>query len=91
MGILERLLGLGSLECFDTPLVCQQLVLFISYGVISLISSKVITLATYLGGWALIALVIASKFLLDFRMFLLEAISASNLGPLLFQAHLAST
>jgi hypothetical protein len=58
--------------------------------VVSLISSEVIVPIAYLGSWTLVALVIASKFLLDSHLFLLEAIGASNLGPLLFQAYLAS-
>ncbi len=54
---------------------------------IMFISLEVITPIAYLGSWALIALVIASRFLLDFCLFLLdllELIGANNLGPLLF-------
>ncbi len=51
---------------------------------VRLISSKVIALVGYLGNGVLVALVIAFRFLLDFRLFLLEAISANYLGPLLF-------
>ncbi len=62
----------------------------ISSGGVRLISSKVIVLVTYLESWALVALVITSKFLLDFCLFLLEAIGVNSLGPLLFQVHLRS-
>jgi hypothetical protein len=34
---------------------------------------------TYLGSWALVAPIIAFKFLMDFCMFLLEAITTSSL------------
>ncbi len=88
MRVFERLLGPSSLECLEALLDCSHAVFPISSGGVRLISLEVITLAIYLGSWALIALVIAFKFLLDFRLFLLEAIGASSLGPLLFQMHL---
>jgi hypothetical protein len=43
---------------------------------------------TYLKNWALVALVIAFKFMLDFHMFLLKAIRTSNLISFSFQTHL---
>jgi hypothetical protein len=49
---------------------------------------KGIVLAVYLMSWALVSFVIASRFLLNFHSFLLEAIKASNLGSLFFQTHL---
>jgi hypothetical protein len=58
-------------------------VLPISSGGVWSISLEVITLIAYLGNWAIIALVITSKFLLDFHQFLLEAIGVSNSRPLL--------
>jgi hypothetical protein len=45
-------------------------------------------LASYLGDWALIALVIASNFLIIFCSFLLEARGTNNSGLLSFQSHL---
>ncbi len=59
-------------------------------GAIRLISLEVITSTIYLGSWALVTMVIASKFLLDFLLFLLKAIGVDDLGLLLFQAHLKS-
>jgi hypothetical protein len=56
----------------------------ISNGGIGLISMKVITPVAYLGSWALIAFIIASRFLLDFHPFFLEAIGVSNSKPLVF-------
>jgi len=53
----------------------------ISNGGVGLISLKVIAPIAYLMSWILVALVIASKFLL-------EAIYANSLGPFPFQAHL---
>jgi len=55
----------------------------ISNGRVGLIASKIIILATYLGSWALVSLVIVS-------IFLLEAIGASKLGSFPLQAHLRS-
>ncbi len=90
MEIFERLLGVGSLDCLEVLLVHQQVVLPISSGGVWSISLEVITLIAYLGNWAIIALVITSKFLLDFHQFLLEAIGVSNSRPLLLQTHLKS-
>jgi hypothetical protein len=39
---------------------------------------------TYLGNWALMALVIPFRFLLDFHPFLLKAIGGNILGPFFF-------
>jgi len=91
MGIFEKLVGPGSLDYFKAPLVCQQVALPISSGGVALISSKVIDPTAYLRSWALVTPIIASKFLLDFCLFLLKVIGVSNLRPLLFQAHLRST
>jgi hypothetical protein len=90
MGVFERLVGLGSLDCFEAPLVCEHVALPISSGGVTLISSKVIVPTAYLRNWALVTPIIVSKFLLDFCMFLLKVISVSNLRPLPFQAHLKS-
>jgi hypothetical protein len=77
MGVFKWLSGLGSLECLKAPFVCWQVVLPIFSGGIKLISLKI-------GSWTLIALVIISRFLLDFRSFLLEAIGVNSLKPLPF-------
>jgi len=53
-------------------------VFLIFCGGVGLISLEVITLAAYLGSWAVVALVIAFKFLLDSCPFLLEAIGVSS-------------
>ncbi len=63
IGIFGRLLRLGSLECSEAPLVCQQTFLPISKCGIGLVSMEVIALVMYLGSWGLIALIITSKFL----------------------------
>jgi hypothetical protein len=84
MGIFEKLLGLGPLECPKALLIHQQVALPISSGGIGFISLEFIVLAIYLKSCALITLVIASKFLLDSHSFLLEAIGASNLWPFPF-------
>ncbi len=65
-----------------------QVFLPISFGNVGLISSEIIMLTTYLGSWALIALIITLRFLVNFRLFLLEAIRVGNSSSLLFQTHL---
>ncbi len=90
MGVFERPLSLGSLKCLETLLVYWQMAFLISKGSVGLILLKVIALVAYLGSWALVAPIIASRFLFDFRPFLLEVIGASNSGPFSFQAHLKS-
>jgi hypothetical protein len=82
MGVLERLLGLGSLEHLEALLILG-IWLFHFDGGIGLISLEVITLVTYLKSWALVDFVISSKFLLDFHLFLLDVIDANRLGSFL--------
>lgn len=65
-----------------------QVFLPISFGNVGLISFEIIMLTTYLGSWALIALIITLRFLVNFRLFLLEAIRVGNSSSLLFQTHL---
>jgi len=82
MGVLERLLGLGSLEHLEALLILGRW-LFHFDGGIGLISLEVITLVTYLKSWALVDFVIVSKFLLDSHLFLLDVIDANRLGSFL--------
>ncbi len=72
---LERLLCLGFLECFQVPLVHQHVCFFIFNGRLSFIFVKGIVLAAYLRSWALVAFVIASRFMLDFHLLSLESIN----------------
>jgi len=76
------------LECPKAPLIHQQVVFPISNGRVRLIFLEVIVLAIYLEGWALVAPIIAFRFLLDSHPLLLKAIGASKSRPLPFQAHL---
>ncbi len=88
MGVFERLLGMGSLECPKAPLIHWHVAIPNYNGDIGLISLEVIALATFLGHQALVAPIIASRFLLDSCPLLLKAIGASNLRPFPFQVHL---
>jgi len=90
MGIFKKFLGLDSLKCLKAFFVHQHVAFPISSEGIKLIFSKVNVLATYLESWALVALVIVFRFLLNFHPFLLEMIGVNNLRPLLFQTHLKS-
>jgi hypothetical protein len=80
MGVFKSLSGLDSLECLETIFVHQHVAFPIFRWGIRL----------SLGSWALVALVITFKFLLNSSSFLLEMIGVSNSGPLPFQAHLIS-
>jgi hypothetical protein len=62
MGVFEKLLGLGSLECFEAFLVHLHVVFPISSGGIGLIFLEVIALVAYFGSWALGVIVITSMF-----------------------------
>ncbi len=53
-----------------------------SNGGLGLIFVESIALVAHLGSWVLVALVIASKFLLNFNLFLLQMIGMNNLGSL---------
>ncbi len=75
MGVFKRFL-----KYLETLFVHQHVILPISSGGIRL----------SFGSWALIALVITFKFLLNYHPFLLEVIGVSSLESLPFQAHLRS-
>ncbi len=83
MIIFEKLVGLGSLECFKAFLIHQDVAFPISSGGVRLIFSEVIALITYLGSWALFVPFVSSMFFLDFCPFLVEVIGASSLRPFL--------
>jgi hypothetical protein len=71
----ERLLCLGFLECFWVLLVHRHVCFFIFNGGLSFIFVKGIVLVAYSGSWALVAFFIASRFMLDFHLLLLESIN----------------
>lgn len=81
-------MGLGSLDYPRTPLVRQQVFISISHGGINFISIQLIASTTCLGSWTFITPIIVARFLLDHRLFLLEAIGANNYYPFPFQAHM---
>jgi hypothetical protein len=63
----------------------------ISFGGVDLIFFEVIITIVYFGTKLFIAHVIGSKFLVDFHLFILEAIRTNNLGLFSFQADLKLT
>jgi hypothetical protein len=68
-------LGPGS---FDNPkrlLARKQASFLITFGGVGFILTSTITLASYLGNWALVISVIATSFMVDQRLFLLEALT----------------
>jgi hypothetical protein len=70
-----HLLGLGSFDSLEGPLVHKQVSLPITFGGIKLISTSTITPTTYLKSWALVASVITIRFMVDQCPFLLEALA----------------
>jgi len=76
IGVLEKLLGLGSLEHLEALLILGKW-LFHSDGGRGLTSLEVIALVTYLKSWALIDFIIIFRFLLDSHSFLLEVIGVN--------------
>jgi len=88
MQICERLLGPSCFECLKPPLVHWEVMFPISRGSIGFILAKTIELMIFLGSWALVTLVITSRFLLDLHPFLLEAIGVSSSSSLPFQMHM---
>jgi len=62
MGIFERFLGPSLLECLKILLVRWHVVLLIFNGSVRLISLEVIALVICMGSWALVTLVIPSRF-----------------------------
>lgn len=78
MGVFEKLLGLGSLECPKTLLVHQQVALLISNGGHKVDFFEGHCSSCLFGNWALVAPMIISKFLLDYHMFLLEVIGVNS-------------
>jgi len=71
--VFGHLLGSRS---FDSPkklLAHKQVILLIAFGNIGVISITTITPTTYLGSWALVVSIIATRFMVDQPPFLLEA------------------
>jgi hypothetical protein len=76
---------------FDSPeriLAHKQTSLPITFGDIELISTSTISPTAYLGSWALVALVIIVRFMVNQRPFLLEALARINNNIFPFQQHL---
>jgi hypothetical protein len=61
------------------------MVISIYSGSIRLIFLEVIVIVAYSGNWALVAMVIIPRFLLDFHLFLLEPIGMNNSCPSFFK------
>jgi hypothetical protein len=75
--VFGRLLGPRSFDSLKRPFVHKQTSLPITFGGVGLISRSTIALTTYLGYWAIVALVIATRFMVDQHPFFLEALNES--------------
>jgi hypothetical protein len=69
------LLDLKSINNPKGPLTCKQTFLPIAFSGIELIPITTITPTTYLGSWAFVILIIATRFMNDQCPFLLEALA----------------
>jgi len=68
-----RFLGSRSFDNLEGPLACKQASLSITFDVIRLISTTTIALVAYLKNWALVASIIAVRFMVDQRLSFLKS------------------
>ncbi len=73
--VFGHLLGLRSFDNLEGPLAHKQASLPIAFSGIRFISTATIIPTTYLGNWALIASIIATRFMIDQCPFLLQALA----------------
>jgi hypothetical protein len=82
-----RFLGLGS---FDSPkelLAHKQAYLPITFGGVRSISTSTIALIAYLGSWALIALIITIRFMVDQHPFFFKTLTRVDNNTFPLQHH----
>jgi hypothetical protein len=80
-------LGPGSFNNPKKPLAYKQVFFPINFGGFGFISTTTIALVAYLGSWAFVASIIVSRFMVDQRPFLFEALTQVNNNNFLFQQH----
>jgi hypothetical protein len=85
--MFERLLGPRSFDSPEGHLTHKQVFLPITLSGIDLIPTSTITPTTYLRNWALVALIIAVRFMVDQCPFLFEALMQVNNNTFPFQQH----
>ncbi len=73
--MFQHLLGLESFDSLVGPLTCKQTFLWITFNYIDLISITPIALTTYLRSWALVALIIIARYIVDHFSFLFEPLA----------------
>jgi hypothetical protein len=73
--VFGHLLGLKSFNNPKGPLACKQTSFPIAFSGIELIPITTITPTTYLGSWAFVIPIIATRFMVDQCPFLLEALA----------------
>ncbi len=89
--IFGCLLGPRSFDSLEKPLVRKQTSLPIIFNGIKFISTFNIAPTTYFKSWALVASIIAIKFMVDQHHFLLEVLTQVNNNSFPFQQHLKVT
>jgi hypothetical protein len=73
--VFIHLLSLGSFDGLEGPLVHKQASFPIAFSGVRFILTSTIAQVVYLGSWALVALVIIIRFMVDQCPFLLEALT----------------
>jgi hypothetical protein len=73
--VFGPLLGLGSFDNLEGPLAHKQASLRIIFKGIELILTSIIAPIVYLRNWALVALIIVVRFMVDQWLFFLEALA----------------
>jgi hypothetical protein len=79
--MFRHLLGLESFDNLKGSLTCKQTSFLITFGGIKFILIATIAPVAYLGSWALVALIIDVRLMVDQHPFLLEALAKSTISP----------
>ncbi len=85
--MFRHLLGPRSFDSLEGPLVHKETSLLITFNGVRLISTSTIAPTSYLGSWTLVALVIATRFMVDQRPFFLKTLAWVNNNIFPFQQH----
>jgi len=86
--VSKRLLGLGSFDNLERPLAYKQVFFPITFDGIRFIPMATFAPTTYLGSRALVASIIAIRFMVDQCPFLFETLAQMNNNTFPFQQHL---
>jgi hypothetical protein len=89
--VFRCFLGLGCFDRSKIPLARKKTSLPITFDGIGFISTLTITPTTYLGSWAFVISIIAIRFMVDQRPFLLKFLTRVDNNTFIFQQCLKAT